>query len=136
MFYDYVKSGDPSVPRTLQLLEKYNLIVEENGVLNMTCVPMATSFVAGGFAGQLHYIVSTYTRHWKLLTLRSRDKTLQKQKHRRVWPKLPKLRPTAAAFIPTALCFVAFQYGGELTQRIIDEDDARHPFPVYIHNPL
>jgi len=90
---------------------------------------MATSFVAGGLAGQLHYIVSTYTRHWKLLSLQQKSSNHYKRKLH-----LPKLRPTAAAFLPTALCFVAFQYGGELTQKLIDEDDARHPFPVYIHN--
>ena len=137
-FYDYITSGHQSVPHTLRFFENCNLIAKESdSVYDMTFVPMTTSFFAGGLAGQFHYIISHYTRHWQKLSLHpqtttSKDKLRQT---RRQWPKPPKLRPIAAAFLPTALCFVAFQYGGELTQKIIDEDGARHPFPVYIHKP-
>ena len=136
-FYDYITSGHQSVPRTLRFLESYHLIAKDtDSVYDMTVIPMTTSFLAGGWAGQIHFIISHYTRHWQKLSLHPNKTSENKlRRTRRQWPKPPKLRPTASAFLPTALCFVAFQYGGELTQKIIDEDNVRHPFPVYIHKP-
>lgn len=74
-------------------------------------VPLITSFLAGGFAGQVHHLVHHITWHWK--------------KSSRPHRLLPPLRSTLGAFGPTALAFVAFQYGGELTERMIEEHSSR-----------
>jgi hypothetical protein len=55
--------------------------------------------LAGGFAGQVHHVVSHYTSHAKVF-----------------YPSLPpppRLRPTVLSFGPMALGFLAFEYGAE-----------------------
>jgi hypothetical protein len=131
--YDYLSSGAESVPQTLHLLKRFKLIhINEQGHYDMTIIPISTAFLAGGVAGQLHFVVSHYSRHWKLQALTSAVDV--KHKGTRTLPKLPRFRYTAGAFVPTALCFVAFQYGGELTERLLNEEDTRLPFPVYIYS--
>ena len=77
------------------------------------------SFVAGGVAGQAHFVMSHYLRQWKTSPRKSP-----------VVFKPPKVRATMGAFLPTALSFLAFQYGGELAERWINNDV--QAFPVYI----
>jgi hypothetical protein len=78
-------------------------------------VPWMTSFFAGGVAGQVRHVVSHTTTPWQ---------TGQEWKRggvRSVGIRLPSLRSTTGAYLPTALAFVAFQYGGELTERMMEE---------------
>jgi len=127
--FAYFSSGSPSVPRLLDNLEHFGLVeMDKNGVYDMTIVPVSAAFVAGGLAGQAQFVVNHYTRHWKVKALQH-----TKVKSEKAYiPRPPGLRATVGAFLPTALCFVAFQYGGELTERWLNDEDPRHPFPVYI----
>jgi hypothetical protein len=130
--FDYFSSGSPSVPSILNKLKQCRLVqIDEEGVLDMTVVPMGAAFLAGGVAGPTQFVANHYTRHWKLQTAKGAHAT----KSKRLLPKPPSLRGTSAAFAPTALCFLAFQYGGELTERWLDDEDNRQPFPVYIWSP-
>lgn len=137
----YFASGSPSVPSTLELLEKYRLIHTESkddhrsGIYDMTIVPMSAAFVAGGFPGTAHFVVGHYTSHWKLMSASAKVAPQRSLPKRRSSPPLPRLRATMGAFLPTALCFLAFQYGGELTERWLDDEDMRRPFPVHIWAP-
>jgi hypothetical protein len=130
--FDYFFSGSPSVPSILDKLSQFRLVhINDDGVRDMTVVPMGAAFLAGGIAGQTQFIASHYSRHWKLHAVRGAHAA--KTKH---WmPKPPSLRATGAAFAPTGLCFLAFQYGGELTERWLSSEDQQQPFPVYIWSP-
>jgi hypothetical protein len=83
--------------------------------------PLSTSlvaaFLAGGIAGQVHHFVNYITSHWKL------QLSMDLIKHTRQYVLLPNLRANLSAFGPTALCFVAFHYGEELTERIRNNVD-------------
>jgi hypothetical protein len=85
---------------------------------NPHAISLATTFLAGGIAGQVHHFVSYITSHWKLQL--STDLT----QHARQYLPLSNWRTNMSAFGPTALCFVAFHYGEELTERIRDNVDA------------
>lgn len=79
--------------------------------------PLITSFLAGGVAGQVHHVVSYITTPWQ---------TGHEWKQggggvASVGIRLPSWRSTMGAYLPTALAFVAFQYGGEMTERIMEE---------------
>lgn len=131
--FHYFSSGDPSILSTLAVLEQYRLIgVDNDGVHEMTIIPMSAAFLAGGSAGVAQYTANHYTRHWKMQAIDS-ARTSKVFKH--VLPKQPSLRALCSPFMPTALCFLAFQYGGEITERWLDDEDTRHPFPVYIALP-
>ena len=119
----YFFSCHPSVPVTLQYAERCGL-VQRTGAnqFDMTAVPMLTAFFAGGFAGQAHFVADHYTRNWKL-------QAIQKNKRRSVaFNRLP-LRPMMASFLPTALCFVAFQYGAELYDRVMEDEQSSYAYP-------
>jgi hypothetical protein len=62
--------------------------------------------VAGGLAGQVHHVVHHYTSHWK-----------------RYFPKVPprpRWHPTMLSFGPMALCFLAFEYGADGVEELVD----------------
>jgi hypothetical protein len=101
--------------------------------------PVVASFVAGGLAGQAHYCMSYYTRHWKWQHSHIHSKQ-QHAAHATAPPPpvsfpmavvtrkipLPQSQAIRGAFIPTAITFVAFQYGGQVFAKImanIDNDD-------------
>jgi hypothetical protein len=70
--------------------------------------PWSFSFLAGGLAGHVHQVVGHAIANTKTkLELR----------------KIPTIlvRPTVSSFCMTGLCFVAFEFGGELTERAIIE---------------
>jgi hypothetical protein len=79
-------------------------------------VSLATAFIAGGTAGQVHQFVNFTTVQWKL-------QILQTSRHISQIIHLPPLRTNLSAFVPTALCFMAFQYGGDVTTRLAHKYD-------------
>jgi hypothetical protein len=85
----------------------------ENITANYTkeAVSLGTAFVAGGIAGQVHHFVNFATVQWKLQVQRTSRHVSQ------IINLPPPLRTNLSAFVPTALCFVAFQYGGDVTTR-------------------
>eukprot|EP00542_Grammatophora_oceanica_P013095 CAMPEP_0194032948 /NCGR_PEP_ID=MMETSP0009_2-20130614/5778_1 /TAXON_ID=210454 /ORGANISM="Grammatophora oceanica, Strain CCMP 410" /LENGTH=363 /DNA_ID=CAMNT_0038673537 /DNA_START=92 /DNA_END=1183 /DNA_ORIENTATION=+ len=98
---------DPNllVQTRLWLGPQYEWIIRrEDGVYDVTPVSLVTSFLAGGLAGQVHHVVSHYSRCW----LFGQPSALQ-------------LRPLLASFGPTSIIFLAFQFGGELSERILGE---------------
>ena len=162
---DYLQhSESPFVPVWLDILESCRLIHRNpnNGIYDMTILPISVAFCAGGIAGQAHYVVShllkqqrqqlprqhSSSKHQHAILVEQATKkstttaptgttAAKQQRHRpgsnnsffkRVKP--PSLRATMGAFLPTALSFVAFQYGGELTERWINDEVS--PFPVSI----
>ena len=108
-----LQSGEPWVAEHLDWLLKKEVIGtglsrDNQEMYDLTSVPLLVSFGAGGFAGQSHYIVSHYLRQLRKTTNHS---------HHIV--RHPTLSTTCIAFLPTAISFMAFQYGGELTERIL-----------------
>lgn len=61
--------------------------------------------IAGGIAGQLQHLASHYTEHW--LGLDNASLRLQF----RVPAPIPAMRPLLYAFPPSAIGFIAFEYG-------------------------
>ena len=113
-----LQSGKPWVADRLDWLLEQGVIgtrmtCDRQEMYDLTWLPLVISFSAGGFAGQAHYIVSHYLRQLRKATDHS---------HHRV--RHPTASSTCIAFLPTAIGFMAFQYGGELTERflILDED--------------
>ena len=106
---------------TYAVMESFILAAQDNGLLRRSeslvhetaFVPVLSSFLAGGLAGQAHYVVSHYSSHWKLHAT--------KRKTHRMFPKPPTARAVLGGFLPTAVSFVAFQYGGELTARLLED---------------
>ena len=87
--------------------------VDNREMYDLTNLPLLISFGAGGIAGQAHYMVSHYLRQWR----QARDHVHHRLRHVTVGG-------TCVAFFPTAISFMAFQYGGELTERflVLEED--------------
>lgn len=125
--YSYYESGHKSVPRTLDTMRRYGLISFQDNCYDMSVVPLATAFFAGGFAGKVHHVVNHSSRYWKLMAKR-REATM----NRRLLPRPPSFRATLSAFLPTGVCFLAFQYGTEFYDQLLDEKMEQNPFPVYI----
>jgi hypothetical protein len=75
---------------------------------------LATIFLAGGIAGQVHHFVNYVTIHWKS------QLSTDLGKHTRQYSHLPNRTANLATFGPTAVCFVAFHFGEELTEQIRD----------------
>jgi hypothetical protein len=69
--------------------------------------PLFATFVAGGFAGQLHHISQHYTSHWR--QFRSFHQL----------PPPPRLRPVLTAFVPMALCFAVFEHGAQSAEEAV-----------------
>ncbi|KAL3936319.1 MAG: hypothetical protein SGBAC_008334 [Bacillariaceae sp.] len=67
--------------------------------------------LAGGLSGQLQHLVSHYTAS---LNFES-GITSTKLAHRLVTPRAPAVRPVLMAFPPSAIGFIAFEYGKKLT---------------------
>ena len=90
---------------------------QHHEMYDLTALPLLISFGAGGVAGQCHYIVSHYLRQLHKSTDHGH-------------PHPHRVRHISAsslcvAFLPTAISFMAFQYGGELTERylLLEDDD-------------
>jgi hypothetical protein len=135
---------------SLALLEKYRVVTRDgrDGAYDASPVSMGAAFVAGGVAGQGHLVVNHYTH-----SLFVHDRKHGANSVRNLWnalPKPPKARLVAGAFLPSALCFLAFRYGGVLAERLVtDNDDGtesensnerlrRHPtklLPIYYSTP-
>ena len=117
-----LQSGEPWVADRLDwLLEqgiistrKSTLANDDKELYDLTSVPLFISFGAGGFAGQAHYIVSHYLRQWRKATDHGHHHVVR---HVRVGT-------TCMAFLPTAISFMAFQYGGEITERVLALEEA------------
>jgi hypothetical protein len=89
---------------------------------------VATTFLAGGVAGQVHHFVNYVTSHWEL-QLSSFDFL---RKRAQQYSRLPNRRANIAAFGPTALCFVTFHFGEELTEQMRDvENETEKLLEVY-----
>lgn len=92
----------------LIMMDDYPWMRREDGLYDVTPIALLTSFVAGGFAGQVQHVVSQATSQW--------------QRTGMFVPRgMPFAQGTLGAFIPSALAFVAFQYGGELTERMMED---------------
>jgi hypothetical protein len=78
----------------------------------------ASVSTAGGLAGQIQHVISHYTEQW-LLLVGAENTTTAAPSSRLVIQLLPRvvsaspptLRPTLFAFFPSAISFVAFEYG-------------------------
>lgn len=79
----------------------------------------ASVSTAGGLAGQIQHVISHYTEQW-LLLVGAENTTAAPSSSRLVIQLLPRvfvsaspptLRPTLFAFFPSAISFVAFEYG-------------------------
>jgi hypothetical protein len=123
--YGYVLRSGSSLAR----LERYRVVTRDDGVgaYDASAVSMGAAFVAGGVAGQGHLVVNHYTHHLFVHQPASRRRHGASSVPT-IWsglPKPPKARMVAGAFLPSALCFLAFRYGGVLAERLLaDGEDA------------
>lgn len=115
---ELLQSGEPWVAERLDGLLKRDIIhrkpatfKEDSETYDLTAIPLLVSFGAGGFAGQAHFVVSHYLRQLR----KSSELTHHQIRH-------PRMAVICMAFVPTAFSFVAFQFGGELTERLLEED--------------
>jgi len=100
-------------------LQSHNATLSDN--VNRNVVSLTAAFVAGGIAGQVHQFVSYITSHWKLQALQSASSDFSVSRHAKQYSRLmPTLKANLSAFGPTALCFVAFQYGEDFTARLVE----------------
>ena len=107
-FFDQLRAQEAS--QVMQFPFLYPLLdwmKPDNEIHDMTPVRWTFAFLAGGVAGEAHQIVTLVMTHhnprdWRTI--------------------LPKMRPTIASFALTGLCFVAFEFGGELTERALTSD--------------
>lgn len=76
---------------------------------------LAAFGVAGGLAGQVQHVASHYLEPWAVgMAVPTTTTTTAKAATRwtkQLWASAPALRPTLAAFLPSAIGFVAFEYG-------------------------
>jgi NADH:ubiquinone oxidoreductase subunit len=72
--------------------------------------PIVASFIAGGWAGQLHHMVQHYTSHWRDFRVRLHQS-----------PRPPRIRSIMTAFAPMAMCFAAFEHGAEGVEVLLDQ---------------
>jgi hypothetical protein len=107
-----------SPPKWLDILQQLQATYRTKFILyDIPISSLSCTFVAGGLAGQIHYVVNHHTMHWKL-------QVSPKVKHSmssRAKPLGSIVRASYGSFLPTALCFLAFQYGGELAEYLLDK---------------
>jgi hypothetical protein len=131
-FFSGAAGDDANVANVLDALTRLRLVNHndeeyEEKSYNMSAIPSCTAFVAGGFAGQLHYVADHYTRHWRRSATNKEGFFSSLLVSRR---QLPNLKATMSAFGPTAFCFVLFQYGSDIVDRMCDDDRVvRYPYP-------
>ena len=117
--YSYVLRSGSSLER----LERYRAVTRDgrDGAYDASAVSMGAAFVAGGLAGQGHLVVNHYT-HSLFVHHPSSRRRHGANSILSIWstlPKPPKARMVAGAFLPSALCFLAFRYGGVLAERLL-----------------
>jgi hypothetical protein len=123
--YSYVLRSGSSIAQ----LERYRVVTRDDpdGAYDAPAVSMGAAFIAGGVAGQGHLVVNHYTHHLFVHQPASRRRHGASALPT-IWsslPKPPKARLVAGAFLPSALCFLAFRYGGVLAERLLaDGEDA------------
>ena len=101
-------------------------------VYDVTALPIAITFCAGGLAGQAHYLVSHYLRQWRIgslaLNKKPKKKKQQQQQHhlhgKVKWKAIP-WGPFLGSFLSTGVSFVAFQYAGELMEQWMTSESER-----------
>jgi hypothetical protein len=115
---ELLQSREPWVAERLEDLLERGIIhrkpatfKDDRDTYDLTILPLLVSFGAGGFAGQAHFVVSHYLRQFR----KSSEFAHHQIRH-------PRAAVICMAFVPTAFSFVAFQYGGELTERLLEED--------------
>lgn len=107
-------SNSPVIEGTILAIEESGLSTRAKDLASKVAfAPVASSFLAGGIAGQAHFVVSHYSSHWKLHA---------GKKGRWTFPKRPLTRSVIGSFLPTAISFLAFQYGGDLTAWLLEHD--------------
>lgn len=74
------------------------------------------AFLAGGVAGEVYQIVTLAMSQSSVFFSRRHGPSSWD------WRKIKVRRPTAASFVLTGLCFVAFEFGGDLTERALTSD--------------
>jgi hypothetical protein len=96
---------------------------------DVSAIPLANAFLAGGVAGQLHHVADHCTRHWRRSAATAAAATAATRTTFTIyswWPKRPPdFKATMASFLPTAVCFVLFQYGADIVDRLLCEEDGR-----------
>jgi hypothetical protein len=109
-----------SPPQLLDILQQLQASYTTKFILyGVPISSLSCTFVAGGLAGQIHYVVNHHTMHWKL-------QVAAKVKHSvssRAKPLGSIVRASYGSFLPTALCFLAFQYGGEVAEYLLEKAD-------------
>lgn len=75
--------------------------------------PYLATFLAGGWAGQLHHVAQHYTSHWRQFH----------SQHQ--LPPPPRIRPTMTSFVPMAMCFLAFEHGAEGIDDLLEYVESR-----------
>jgi hypothetical protein len=80
-------------------------IIGDDDIVAVVPLWLATA-VAGGLAGQVHHVVHHYTSH-------------RKQYFPKIPPR-PRFHPTMLSFGPMALCFLAFEYGADGVEELVD----------------
>jgi peptidoglycan biosynthesis protein MviN/MurJ (putative lipid II flippase) len=100
----------------------YNAIETPVSNYNIPIVPLGAAFFAGGIAGQLNFIMNSYSRQVKVLF---------DTKPMHLHP--PSVRAVFNSFLPMALSFLAFQYAGDITESLLhDNVDHRQKFLVMV----
>lgn len=131
---DYFSSESDTIPQTLYVLDRIGLIEKRGNEMEGRCslysmpiIPLSASFVAGGVAGQISYVMNYYSRQWRFTAFshpkveRSDFKVRTNKLHH------PNMRAVANSFPPMAIAFLAFQYGGEIAESILnDRSDTSH----------
>jgi hypothetical protein len=113
--YDYVLQHATAAAQVVEFLSFHpslDWMKLGDGVHNLAPIRWIFSFLAGGVAGEAHKLVTLIMSH----SFSSGNSPWD-------WRKiLSKMRPTASSFAVTGLCFVAFEFGGELTEVALTSD--------------
>lgn len=89
---------------------------------NSDTIRVATIAVAGGIAGQFQHVISHFSEQWVLLNHTSTTTTLSPTSLLRcvTLSSWPTWRSTLIAFPPSAIGFLAFEYGKQLNSSDVD----------------
>lgn len=90
----------------LQVPEQYTSWMKHDGIYDIRSVHILISFLAGGLAGQVHHVVSHVVANHHHNGSGS------------ILKRLPTIRSTLPSIWITGLCFIAFEHGGDLAERL------------------
>jgi hypothetical protein len=126
---DHLHQGKAAV-NVLDALARLGLVHHDDIAqsYDVSAIPLVNAFLAGGMAGQLHHVADHCTRHWRRSTATAAA-TATTRTTSTIYSWLPRRPPdikaTMASFLPTAVCFVLFQYGSDIVDRLLCEQDGQ-----------